>query len=304
MVQNNDVNVACIRFLKKYFPTIPLALLYQAIRKKRIILNEGRIKNFNTKLKLKDTIKYAPFLAQYHVYKPLTLAKPYHVHIVYDQNDLLVIKKPSGLAVHHPDPQKSLDKHVLAMLISQNRYQQTEQSFIVSHTGRLDKLTTGLVVYPLSRYLQKFLMQNWNNHKRIIKLYHVQVEGHVLWDTLKTQYYCYKDEAHNKMVVTDQAIANSKPVVTIFHKIAYAKHKTCLQAELVTGRKHQIRATLAFLKHPVVGDIKYGAQPQPYFALYAFCVSFLQESLSSPSLPSQPIKMPLPPHNCCLNCIK
>ncbi len=187
----------------------------------------------------------------------ITLKKtdlPYE--IIYEDENLLLINKPSGLLVHggNEESTHTLTKDVLNYLYYKNEYQ-PEDTFKPVLIHRLDRNTSGLIMFA-KNYLSLVEMQKILNDKDALKkTYLVLIKGHLKKNgTISIN--VVKNSNENKMYVDNATY--SKEAVTEFKTIEKFKDTSLVEATLLTGRTHQIRVTLSYLKNPIVGDQKYG----------------------------------------------
>ena len=176
--------------------------------------------------------------------------------VVYDDADVVVINKPVGVAAH-PSPGWQ-GPTVLGDLISRGYPISTsgaeERKGIVQ---RLDVGTTGLMV--VAKHEDSYIaLKNQFRSRTVSKVYHALVQGHMdpTEGTIDAPIGRHPKEDYRFAVVAD-----GKPSVTHFSLIEFLPGATLLKVELETGRTHQIRVHFSALRHPLVGDLAYGADP-------------------------------------------
>lgn len=253
IITANDAHQTIIKFIRKTFKGTSLSLLYKLFRTKKIKLNGTFINDFKIILKPDDVV--IVFLKQPPPLQPTVVAYESQIklEIVYEDDQLLIVDKPHQVVIHNPQGD-SLDLAVRQYLKINASY-----SFTVSHVHRLDKLTRGLVIYAKTKIALNILHQFWHQ-QRIIKKYLALLETKNLLPPIVQGLIALNSEK-TKMVFTNMAPdVSAKKAVTKFQLIKKVQNFSWYELELGTGRKHQIRATCAYLKAPIVGDYKYGSQ--------------------------------------------
>jgi 23S rRNA pseudouridine1911/1915/1917 synthase len=194
----------------------------------------------------------------------LTLPEPVPTHvtaeaiplvIVYEDADLLVIDKPAGLVVH-PAP-----GHRSGTLVNALLHHVTDLSGIggVLRPGivhRLDRDTSGLMIVAKNDQAHRALSSALKR-REIRRLYITAAWGHLAQDTLEVDAAIGRSRSDRKRMAV---LSDGRSARTRFRRLARWRAADLLQAELETGRTHQIRVHLAHIGHPVVGDAVYGAQ--------------------------------------------
>ncbi|ELL44990.1 pseudouridine synthase [Spiroplasma melliferum] len=281
-VKANDVNQTIFNFIKKMFQTTPLSVIYKLFRNKKIKVNNKVMKERNYKLQLGDQII---IFDKNLVVTERNQAVTYNnvetlpLQVVYEDDNILVVDKPHGVEMHSKF-HTSLDAMVQHYLIQKHEYHpEDEQSFVISHVHRLDKLTRGLVLYAKNKITLDLLLAKINQKESIEKKYLAKCEGIIKETDFTLTGYLYKNEDKQKMVFTKTVQPHAKVVKTHFRVQHQLTNATWLEVTLITGRKHQIRASLSYLHHPIVNDIKYGAKQETkeyMIALYATTLIFHQ----------------------------
>lgn len=272
IITANDADQTLINYLKKVFKTLPLSQIYRLFRTKKIRVNGKQITDFKFRLNENDKIDIyeSNLLVNY---KPEKLTKELPIVLVYEDDNFLIVDKPHNLVVHQPYG-SNLDTMVRYYLQQKNPRASREQTFTISHQYRLDKLTKGLIIYPKNKMTQNNFYQE-NQNVNIIKKYLAICQGQ-LTKALEISGYITHDENEMKMKFNLETYEQSKSCTTIFTPLFMTKNYTLVECQLITGRKHQIRATLQFLKLPIVGDSKYGSTIAvgQKIALYAYYLGF------------------------------
>ena len=167
--------------------------------------------------------------------------------IVFEDENLLIINKPRGLLLQQDGDTSHLSLDVFVA----NYLNKTAMP-----VHRLDKDTSGLCVFAKNNKTAEEMGKIFNDHSQIEKHYITLVAGNVEEDgTIDAP--LRKSFERKKMVVAPIK-SGAKPAITKYHIIDKYKDYTLLDVQLLTGRTHQIRAHMSYIRHHVVGDIKYG----------------------------------------------
>ena len=173
------------------------------------------------------------------------------IDIVFEDENLLIINKQSGLVVH-PAPGHLNDTLVNALLVD---YPLTDDLLRPGIVHRLDKDTSGLMLVAKNEETKEALSLMLKK-KEVKRIYLALVEGVIKESSGTIDAPIGRDtENRQKMMVTD---INSKDAITHFRVIKRYQNKTLIECVLDTGRTHQIRVHLAYINHPVVNDPVYG----------------------------------------------
>ena len=283
-IKKNDAGQRLDKFLSKSVKGLPLSLMYKYIRTKKIKVNRARIQQ-NYVLCEGDTVQL--FIRDEFFDSPerddsaLARIAP-KLSIVYEDENIILCNKRPGVLVHEDDEAKdnTLIMHIKAYLYQKGEYDpEKEQSFSPALCNRIDRNTGGIVIAAKNAEALRVMNEKIKNDE-ISKFYYCVVHGKMpkRQDTLTA--YLLKDSSKNQVTVFDSQIKGSKNIITKYKVISEKDALSLLEIELVTGRTHQIRAHLAHIGHPLLGDGKYGVNKNDkalgykYQALYAYRLRF------------------------------
>jgi 23S rRNA pseudouridine1911/1915/1917 synthase len=196
--------------------------------------------------------------------KPWKLS--FGLSIIYEDRDLIVADKPSGLLSIATMNEKQ--KTAYWILSEYLRKKGEKRRVAVVH--RLDRDTSGVILFVKSEQLKKTMMNDWNNLV-VERKYIAFVEGEVTEESGTIDQPLAENE-HGKMIVKQ----NGAPSITHWKCLGKRKGFSLLEIELETGRRNQIRAHFSWFGFPVTGDEKYGARRNPLkrLALHAKTLKF------------------------------
>ena len=283
-IGKNDAGQRLDKFLQKAVKGLPLSMMYKAIRTKKIKVNRARAKENQMLLEgdeIQLFIRDEFFETPENDHGALGSITP-KLSIVYEDENILLLNKRPGVLVHEDTDggENTLILHVKAYLYQKGEYQpDDEQSFAPALCNRIDRNTGGIVIAAKNaaalREMNEKIKQN-----EISKFYLCAAHGRLprRADTLRG--FLRKDSAKNMVTVSDTPLRGGKNIETRYRVLREKNGNSLLEVELVTGRTHQIRAHLAHIGNPLLGDGKYGKNREEkgrgykYQALYAYKLAF------------------------------
>lgn len=282
-IQHNDAGQRLDRFLAKAVPLLPASLSQKYIRIKRIKLNGARAER-DTRLKEGDVLQL--YINDEFFDKPrednayLTVASP-KLNIVYEDDQILLVDKRPGLAVHPHDGAeygRTLIDHIQAYLYQKHEWSpRSENSFTPALCNRIDRNTGGIVIAAKTAEALRVMNQKIKD-REMDKRYLAIVEGTPNPKEGSLKGYLFKDAKQNRVFVTDTPQPGSKSCQTDYRILSSANGLSLVECKLITGRTHQIRAQFAHAGHPLLGDGKYGKLDKRfdrnYQALYSYRLRF------------------------------
>ena len=282
-ITKNDAGQRLDKFLTKAVKALPKSLLYKFIRTKKIKVTRKRA-DIGYMLCEGDSVELFisdEFFAEDAADTAFTRLTP-HLDIVYEDENILLVDKQPGIIVHSDDDEEinTLIGHIKAYLYRKGEYDPaSEQSFAPSLCNRIDRNTGGIVIAAKNAAALR-VMNEKIRADELSKYYLCAVHGHMekRADTLTG--YLKKDSDNNIVDIVREARPGYKKIITKYRVVAERNGLSLLEVELVTGRTHQIRAHLASIGHPLLGDGKYGVNRDDkkrgykFQALYAFRLEF------------------------------
>ena len=222
-----------------------------SIIKKGVGLNGKIVSKAGTKVKQGDIVEFE-IITQDKEFKKV----PMEIDVIYEDEDILVINKPRGLVVH-PGQSHYDDTLVNGLAFKFDKDEEDfESDFRMGIVHRIDKDTSGLLVIAKNLESKQKLSEMVSKHE-IDRSYITIASGFFPKKNFKVDAPIGRDSiTRQKMAVTD----NGKPSITHFKVIKQFNGFAILDCKLETGRTHQIRVHLAFIKHPIVGDELYNSK--------------------------------------------
>ena len=250
----------CDKFVRKYLNEAPLSFIYKLFRVKDVKVN-GKKVDPNYILLEGDVLRIYvkdEKLAEFNKPKEIVITK-LDFEIIYEDENILIINKPSGLLVHGDKNEKrrTLSNMVLNYLYSKGEYNPSDSlGFVPSPCHRLDRNTSGLIVFAKNLESLQIMEELFKEKISLKKEYLTLVAGRI-FEKGKIDAPLLKNEETKTVKVVSEA-KGGKKALTYYEPIETYKDSTLVRVNIVTGRTHQIRVHFSYIKHPVLGDSKYG----------------------------------------------
>ena len=260
-----ELHVKCLlpvrldKYLMEQFPALGIGRLNKALRENKIKLN-GKKQPLSTRVQNGDIVRL--FLNDDALEKRALPA----AMLVYEDDDILVVNKPAGVEVDGP-ADDTLLKRVCATLAERVGPSQA----VLCH--RLDAGTSGLILLARNAAAEQFLTEAIRQ-RQIQKRYLCVTFGRPQPPAALLHDYLCKDAERGVVRILSAPAPGAKEILTGYETLAVSGRLALLQVDLITGRTHQIRAHLAHIGCPILGDSKYGnnaANRELHFKYQALC---------------------------------
>ena len=252
--------VKLLKFVKKYLKDAPLSYIYKTFRQKDVKVN-GHWQKENYVLHVGDLVRIYVTDKQLEDFKKAKSAltpAPFAYPIVYEDENVLIVDKPSGLLVTEDENGNShnLTSYVRSYLLNEGKYALSD-IFSPSPAHRLDRNTAGLVCFGLSDRGLKELTDLFRERREISKKYLALVKGvpNPLEGDISAP---LKKHSRQKMVYVTPISQGGLEAKTHYKVLESFNNFSLVECELLTGRTHQLRVHLSSIHHPIIGDAKYG----------------------------------------------
>lgn len=271
VINKNDAGQRLDKFLTKYLVNLPQSMLYKSLRKNCVRVNGKHVRDGSFMLNENDVLS----LYMSDEFFPVTdfTAGSSDIDIVYEDENIILINKPSGVVVHADDrgTEDTLLSRMQSYLYEKGEYDpKSEQSFAPAFCNRLDRNTSGLIIGAKNAAALRIINEKIRN-REIRKFYMCIAEGEM---SGSGELSAHLTRGNKKVSVMDTETDGSKPIKLKYSVLKTKNNLSLLEIELETGRTHQIRAQLAAQGHPLSGDRKYGAKNSGKMFLTSYKLKF------------------------------
>ncbi len=233
-------------YLRKKLNTLSKNNVKNILKKKMVLINNEIVTAYNYKLKVNDVIEI-----KNNVIETFSTSD---IKIIYEDKDIIVVDKPCGMLTIATEKDKDSSKNLYSIISSYVKKKNANNKIFIVH--RLDKDTSGVILFAKNIKTKEILQNNWNNIAT--RIYYAVVEGKAKkMETIKSY---LKD---NDNLLTNIA-KDGKLAITHYKKLKENDNYSLLEIKIDTGRRNQIRVQLASIGYPIVGDSKYGNKNHPF----------------------------------------
>lgn len=261
IIKENDAGQRLDKFLHKFMPNLPEAMLYKGLRKECVRINGKHAKDASYRLAAGDVLKlyFRDEFFKKDVEDRFKSLNP-KLDIVYEDDNIILVNKPQGLCVHEDENGSgaTLIDYIKAYLWKKGEFvPEDEQSFAPALCNRIDRNTCGIVIAAKNAEALRIMNDKIKN-REIEKYYICAVFGRMPQKSGEMKAFLRRDEAKKQVYIFDNAVPDGKTIITAYKVLAERNNRSLLEIHLKTGRTHQIRAHLAHIGRPIIGDGKYG----------------------------------------------
>ena len=233
IVKENEI---LIEFLKKMFSNLSKNSVKSLLHNEKVFVNGNMTTKYNYELNIGDVVEIREKVAK-------------NIDIIYEDKDIIIINKPSGLLTVATEKEKNKTAYHLVMEYLKKK-NKNNRIFIIH---RLDKDTSGIIMFAKNERAKHLYQDNWND---IVKkrCYYAVIDGKMenKEGTIKSY---LKENGNMVYSVKDRS---GKLAITEYKVLKERKNISLLDINLKTGRKNQIRVHMKENKTPILGDLKYG----------------------------------------------
>ena len=261
-IGKNDAGQRLDRFLAKAVPLLPPSLCPKYVRLKRIKCNGARCQR-DQRLQEGDVLQLYindEFFEAVREEDPFLSRFRPQLDILYEDENLLLVNKRPGLVVHADETEKvnTLIHHIQAYLYQRGEWDpKGENAFAPALCNRIDRNTGGIVIAAKNAEALRVLTAKIRD-RELTKKYLCVALGRMTPPEGRLECFLLKDESKKEVAVYRKPVPGGRSAVTLYRTLAVRGGLSLVEAELLTGRTHQIRASFAWAGHPLLGDGKYG----------------------------------------------
>lgn len=264
IINKNEAGQRFDKLLFKYFNAAPASFVYKMLRKKNTTLNNKK-SDGKDKLAVGDCVKIFmtdetidKFRSSKNIEASGKATHKISLDVVYEDENVIIVNKPAGVLSQKAKKNDiSMNEYIIEYLLDTKQLSENElETFKPGICNRLDRNTSGLLIAGKS-LLGLQVMSDMLKDRTFGKYYITVVSGEINGKT-KIKGYLTKDSKSNKVKIYDKPLKESSYIETEYECLKTNGKYTILKVKLITGKPHQIRAHLASVRHPIIGDTKYG----------------------------------------------
>ncbi|MFV0275174.1 MAG: RluA family pseudouridine synthase [Bacilli bacterium] len=251
-----------LEFILKNAEDLPRKKIKFMLTKKFIFVNGRAVSKFDFRLYKNDEVTL-------DLLGSLNLLGTYNIDLIYENKDLIVINKPSGMLSIENNNSNLITAYRIMMTYT--KLSNSQNRIFIVH--RLDKDTSGVLIFAKNERIKFKLQENWNENVKI-RGYYAVVEGKL--KEKEGRIISFLNEA-DKQYVFSTNDKSGKKAITDYRVISENNNYSLVDVDIKTGRKNQIRVHLKELGHPIVKDKKYGSKDKGLkrLGLHAYKLSFI-----------------------------
>lgn len=263
-IGKNEAGQRLDRFLRKYLGNASLSFIYKQIRKKNIVVNDKKV-NEKYILELGDKIKlyFSDETIEKFKSVKITMRSKLELEIVFEDKNVILVNKPAGILSHSAKGkygEYNIVDSMVSYLIDKGEFvPRLAKTFTPSIANRLDRNTSGILI-GAKNYETIQEINKAQRDSKIKKYYYTLVKGKITGSGTEIARMEKVANKENLVSVSKIDSNDKKMIVTTYKSLIAGPKYSLLEIDLITGRTHQIRAHLNFLKMPIVGDRKYGVK--------------------------------------------
>ncbi len=274
-IGSNEAGQRLDKFLRKLLKDVPLSAIYKTLRKGDVKIN-GSKKKEKYVLELGDIVEIRDVTTTASGKKKAVnfqKVDPSHLKIIFEDENLLILEKWPNVLVHGDiKGEITLTDFALSYLNDKGDYlPEQEVTFTPAPCNRLDRNTSGMVLFGKNFEALKQLNEMIRDRK-IKKYYMALVKGKMQSGLYEA--YIKKDSENNISKIYDQNVPMSKKIAMEVKLIQTDALYSLIEIDLITGRSHQLRAHLAHLGFPIIGDQKYGERKVNEFFINKYGLNY------------------------------
>lgn len=281
IISKSDSGMRLDKFLFKTLSNAPGSVIHKSLRKKKVKLNGKRLTDGTIRLSESDVLELYindeffdnNIVDDVIIHDSISsAAKP---DIIYEDENIIILNKPSGMLSQDDslksDRLNSLESIFRAYLYNKKEYNKNSV-YIPSLCHRIDRNTSGLVIGAKNSAAHRIIYEKIKL-KEIRKFYICEAEGRIKPGTGTIDGFITKTR-NNYVRFSETPVQDGKSCSLRYNVIEYRDNISRTEVELITGRTHQVRVSLAHIGHPICGDIKYGAKLKTTNKQYQNLISY------------------------------